>query len=531
MVRLLPLAALLLALQHAAAQTTPFCCLSGPSGGVCRAPALGDTFCGASEDRCGRCGGEFSSGKEKGSNGRGTAGKEAREAPEGVRAPKGVVMEASDSALNETPDEAFCCFYSPAVDLDRKCVECTSMADKGHWCSASADRCENNCTGTFCTPASVGRTTPPETTAPTAPATASATKAAAPAAATTTPTTSKRAMSAAAAAGDGAGFCCFYSAEIDDKCGFCSSRAPNGNWCNDSRARCEGVCGGFFCGEDAGDGGTGTPTTDPITPTTRPTTTTAPNVGGGKPLQWIDGTWTTGYWDCMKPSCSWPGKGSMTAPVRACSVASGGVESVSPNTPSVREGGQAVSCTNNQPWAETPSLSFGFAAAAVSGQHGLVGDGNCGQCYVLKFTDQIHPNGGWGGSHPELVGHTIVIQVTNIGYDVSGEHSFDLQLPSAGQGAFTNGCSRQFPGYSSGDFDCDNNYGGCSSKAGCRRQPPALQPGCAWRYDVYKWLEAGGRTNNPYVRFARVQCPGVLSSVTGSVPTDDAQYPLYTSAL
>jgi len=53
----------------------------------------------------------------------------------------------------------------------------------------------------------------------------------------------------------------------------------------------------------------------------------------------------------------------------------------------------------------------------------------------------------------------MVVQVTNIGYDVSGEHSFDLQIPGAGQGIFTNGCTAQFSGHSSGDFDCDNNYG------------------------------------------------------------------------
>lgn len=190
-----------------------------------------------------------------------------------------------------------------------------------------------------------------------------------------------------------------------------------------------------------------------------------------------------------------------------------------------------MSCLDNQPFSVSPKLSFGFAAAAVSGQHGLNGDENCGQCFALKFTDQIHRPDNWGGAHPDLVGHTMIIQVTNIGYDVSGVHSFDLQIPSAGQGAFTNGCVRQFPGFSVGDFDCDNNYGGCSSKEGCARQPLELQAGCAWRYDIYKWLEEGGRTNNPYVRFARVQCPENLIAITGSAPLDDAQLPVYTSAL
>jgi len=168
---------------------------------------------------------------------------------------------------------------------------------------------------------------------------------------------------------------------------------------------------------------------------------------------------------------------------------------------------------------------MGFAAAAVGGIHGLSGDDNCGQCYELRFTGQIHPNGNWGGSHPSLVNRTMVIQVTNIGYDVSGQHSFDLQIPGAGQGIFTDGCTKQFSGYTSGDFDCDNNYGGCNNREGCQRLPAALQSGCTWRYDWYYWLKLHGQTNNPYVDYRRVQCPDQLTSISGSTPTDDAQYP------
>ena len=76
------------------------------------------------------------------------------------------------------------------------------------------------------------------------------------------------------------------------------------------------------------------------------------------------------------------------------------------------------------------------------------------------------------------MGRSHVIQVTNIGYDVTGDHSFDLQIPGAGQGIFDSGCAVQFPGYASGDFDCDRNYGGCGDATGCDRLPEALQPGC-----------------------------------------------------
>lgn len=168
---------------------------------------------------------------------------------------------------------------------------------------------------------------------------------------------------------------------------------------------------------------------------------------------------------------------------------------------------------------------MGFTAIAVSGSHGLLGDANCGQCYDLKFVETIHPNGKWGGSHPDLVNKHMIVQVTNIGYDVNGEHSFDLQIPGAGQGLFTDGCTAQFPGHTSGDFDCDNNYGGCHSKAGCARLPEALRSGCEWRYDWYRWLVQGGQTNNPYVDFRRVQCPSHLTNITGSIPDDDHLHP------
>jgi hypothetical protein len=108
-----------------------------------------------------------------------------------------------------------------------------------------------------------------------------------------------------------------------------------------------------------------------------------------------------------------------------------------PDVKSVCEGGTATSCANNQPFIVNGGLSMGFAAAAVGGPHGLTGDDNCGQCYELRFVDKKHPTGNWGGSHPDLIDKTMIVQVTNIGYDVSGEHSFDLQIPGAGKAPLT----------------------------------------------------------------------------------------------
>jgi len=185
----------------------------------------------------------------------------------------------------------------------------------------------------------------------------------------------------------------------------------------------------------------------------------------------------------------------------------------------------AASCVDYRPFQVNHNLSMGFAAAAVGGSSGLTGDTNCGQCYELQFTPQIHTPDNWGGAHPDLAGKTHIVQVTNIGEDVNGQHSFDLQIPGAGQGMFTSGCTKQFPQYQSGDFDCDNNYGGCSAKEGCSRLPAVLQASCEWRFDWYKWLVSGGQTNNPFVKFRRIKCPSQLTDISGSAATDDDSYP------
>ncbi|KAJ1462834.1 RlpA-like double-psi beta-barrel-protein domain-containing protein-containing protein, partial [Pelagophyceae sp. CCMP2097] len=227
---------------------------------------------------------------------------------------------------------------------------------------------------------------------------------------------------------------------------------------------------------------------------------------------------SVGYWDCCKPSCAWPDRGNVDQPIKACSATGNFIDDALAK--SSCDGGEASSCTDGQPFDVEPGLSMGFTAAAVGGVSGLKGDANCGQCFELVWTDQQFDWGG--GAHPSIVGKRHVVQVTNIGYDVSGDHSFDLQIPGAGQGQFS-GCVRQYGNaFSNGDFDCDNHYGGCSDASGCSRLPQELQAGCEWRYGhSYMWLKPGGRSNNPFVRFRRVQCPKELIDITGSTPNDD----------
>jgi len=259
----------------------------------------------------------------------------------------------------------------------------------------------------------------------------------------------------------------------------------------------------------------------PAPTTTRTTTTLGADEKDSAELLWEKGTWTTGYWDCCKPSCSWNKKGKVNAPVKACSADTGEVLT-DHLIGSVCQGGLAATCVSNQPFKYNTNLSMAFAAAAVSGDHGLTGDENCGQCFELKFTKEKH--GSWGGAHPDLLHKRMVVQVTNIGKDVKGDHSFDIMIPGAGQGIFTKGCTAQFPRYSEKSFDCGKNYGGCEKKADCKKLPEELRDGCEWRFDWYKWKAANGKTNNPFVWFRRVRCPIQLTEISGSIPLDDAMY-------
>mmetsp|Transcript_20099 Transcript_20099/g.62899 ORF Transcript_20099/g.62899 Transcript_20099/m.62899 type:complete len:351 (-) Transcript_20099:125-1177(-) len=247
-------------------------------------------------------------------------------------------------------------------------------------------------------------------------------------------------------------------------------------------------------------------------------TTTPPPVHG-----WVQGTWTTGYWDCCKPSCSWKGKGKVDKPVASCDIRTGKRLAHTEET-SVCNKGVAATCTDMSPFKVNSGLSMGFAAAAVGeASKGLTGDNNCGQCFELVFTGDQH-KGNWGGADSTLAGKRMIIQVTNIGQDVTGNHSFDILIPGAGQGIFTSGCTRQFSGHKSEDFDCGKNYGGCSKEDGCKKLPKEMQAGCEWRYEWYDWLKEGGKTNNPYVRYHRVKCPHQLVALSGTTPNDDGQH-------
>ena len=124
---------------------------------------------------------------------------------------------------------------------------------------------------------------------------------------------------------------------------------------------------------------------------------------------------TTRYWDCCKPSCSWPGKTTLAAgsnPVGICDANDNLLADY--NTKSACDGGSAYMCGNESPWAVSDTLSYGYAAVNIAG--GTEASWCCA-CYELTFT-----------SGP-VAGKKMVVQATNTGGDLGANH-FDLAVSS-----------------------------------------------------------------------------------------------------
>ena len=333
------------------------------------------------------------------------------------------------------------------------------------------------------------------------------------------------------------GYCCFWP-QTDDRCDRgCQSIAESKNWCAGSKYRCETNCGHKWCDGNPAPKAAPKPAPQPK-PAPKPAPAPKPKPGNVQnPGERVKGAYTTGYWDCCKPSCAWANKGNMNQPVAACGK-DGKNPRVTKDTEksicdSEKSGGVASvgSCNIYAPWVHNDQVTMGFGAVGVGSVSGLDGDDVCGQCFELtwKRNENGFPSAG-PGAHDDLIGKRHIMQVINIGYDVS--HSFDLQIPAAGQGIFDQGCHRQYPGFSKGKFDCSNNYGGCRDISGCNALPSFLQEGCRWRYKkrsdqsyIYGWKQEGGKTDNPHADFRRVKCPKELTSKSGSWALDEWKYP------
>ena len=218
------------------------------------------------------------------------------------------------------------------------------------------------------------------------------------------------------------------------------------------------------------------PSTNTDTQATSPISNTKKRVGK-----------TTRYWDCCKPSCAWNYKANVSKEVNSC-YRDGSIVSI-PWITSGCGGGDAFMCNDQQPWAINDKLSYGFAAANISGSDE---EHWCCACFKITFTST------------SIAGKEMIVQVTNTGGDL-GENHFDIQMPGGGLGLF-DGCSPQF-GVDASKWG--ERYGGLTSEAGCDNLPKVLQPGCHWRFG---WFE---NADNPAMEFEEVECPAELIDITG----------------
>ena len=216
---------------------------------------------------------------------------------------------------------------------------------------------------------------------------------------------------------------------------------------------------------------------------------------------------TTRYWDCCKPSCSWPGKALFSAPVRDCTK--DGILTDDSNQQSGCNGGTSYTCIDQQPWIVNNQLAFGFAAGKLAGQSEA---DSCCACYELYFTGEDNQG---GNSARAIAGKRLVVQSTNTGGDL-GENHFDLMIPGGGVGIF-NGCQAQFGAPSDG---WGQRYGGVSSIADCSQLPVSLRSGCQIRFNFL------GGADNPSVKFRRVYCPETIIQRSLCRRNDDSNYPM-----
>lgn len=221
--------------------------------------------------------------------------------------------------------------------------------------------------------------------------------------------------------------------------------------------------------------------------------------------------YTTRFWDCCKPSCSWPGNVGGRNPVKSCNQQN---QSTGSSTQSACSGGGAFACWDMAPWAVSDTLAYGYAAFNGS---------QCGQCFELKFTGQSNSGANEAGS-AYLCGKTMIVQVINIGNIAQGQ--FDLMIPGGGVGQF-NACSNQWGAsgsalgeqYGGIQLTCQRQNNELTARKACtltacnnlfkNSNQASLLAGCKWGVD---WLSAA---DNPKVVYKQVNCPSELTSKSG----------------
>jgi len=231
--------------------------------------------------------------------------------------------------------------------------------------------------------------------------------------------------------------------------------------------------------------------------------------------------YATRYWDCCKAHCGWEGNvNPQTSALASCDKndISLGDDLLAPSACDQPAPSSAYTCYSMTPWKVSETLSYGFAAVPAMGDI-------CGRCYQLDFDGSGHYNGQDPGS-VALLGKRMIVQATNIGFDVSGGQ-FDILTPGGGVGAF-DACSYQWNVDTS---ELGATYGGfmtyCQEQVGqdhaklkecvlgrCAAvfvgpELAELAAGCEWYVD---WYEVA---DNPDLHYQEVTCPGAIVAKSG----------------
>ncbi|KAL9940771.1 hypothetical protein V8E36_000259 [Tilletia maclaganii] len=199
----------------------------------------------------------------------------------------------------------------------------------------------------------------------------------------------------------------------------------------------------------------------------------------------------TTYWDCCKPSAAWLGAAPVYAPARSC-ARDGHTILRNTNAQSACGGGPAYTCSFYQPFVKD-GYGYAFSARNMANPRDVL----CG-CY--RITIKHHP------------GKVLITQVLNEGPLSEGQ--FDLAVPGGGVGDF-NACVSEF---SSPPNGWGRRMGGVQSDAECNGLPTSLQHGCHWKFSFF-----APEMYTESVR--RVQCPAVLTRISGCVRKDDHVHP------
>lgn len=123
---------------------------------------------------------------------------------------------------------------------------------------------------------------------------------------------------------------------------------------------------------------------------------------------------TTRSWNCCKHSCSWPGVGNVSSPVKTCDRGNTPLpltDYAKPSSCNNPPDGGAYACAHLQPW-QNNTISYGFAAIQLAGENATAW---CCACYSLTFTSGLLQN------------RRMVVQAVSITTSASN-NAFDLQV-------------------------------------------------------------------------------------------------------